>query len=279
MKILLLLLAGIAAWGQASPVKRNKTYAGAPTAGDCTAATVGVLTAVNTVPDPDSIYDCVDVAAAATWVVRGPGTGTVTSVGWTGGIVSVATATTTPAFTIAGTSGGVPYFSNGTTWASSTAPVAGQLMVWGGAGNAPTGVAANTYQPLDSDLTDIAALAPSRGGMIRRGAAAWENVALGATGALMSSDGTDAVWLARVSASSVIDFASINDGACLENTFTLTGSVLGDAPSLGMSAALNTGLQATVEVSATDTAKVKICNFSGAAVNPASMTFTARVVR
>jgi hypothetical protein len=64
--------------------------------------------------------------------------GTVTSVGWTGGIVSIATATSTPAFTIAGTSGGIPYFSSGTTWASSAALAASALVIGGGAGAAPS---------------------------------------------------------------------------------------------------------------------------------------------
>ncbi len=67
----------------------------------------------------------------------GGGSGTVTSVSWTGGIVSVATPTTTPAFTIAGTSGGIPYFSSSSTWASSGALTANALMIGGGAGNAP----------------------------------------------------------------------------------------------------------------------------------------------
>ena len=72
------------------------------------------------------------------------GTGTVTSVGWTGGIVSVATATTTPAFTIAGTSGGVPYFNSGTTWATSAALAANALVTGGGAGAAPATVTTGT---------------------------------------------------------------------------------------------------------------------------------------
>jgi hypothetical protein len=63
--------------------------------------------------------------------------GTVTSVGWTGGIVSVANQTTTPAFTIAGTSGGIPYFNSGTTWATSSALAANALVIGGGAGAAP----------------------------------------------------------------------------------------------------------------------------------------------
>ena len=62
----------------------------------------------------------------------------VTSVGWTGGIVSVANPTTTPAFTIAGTSGGVPYFSSTSAWASSNALLANALVLGGGAGAAPS---------------------------------------------------------------------------------------------------------------------------------------------
>lgn len=70
--------------------------------------------------------------------------GTVTSVGWTGGIVSVGTATTTPAFTIAGTSGGIPYFSSGTTWATSAALAANSIVIGGGAGVAPSTMTTGT---------------------------------------------------------------------------------------------------------------------------------------
>ncbi len=64
--------------------------------------------------------------------------GTVTSVSFTGGIISVATATTTPALTVAGTSGGLVYFSSASTWASSGAMASGQFVLGGGAGSAPT---------------------------------------------------------------------------------------------------------------------------------------------
>ena len=67
--------------------------------------------------------------------------GTVTSVSWTGGIVSVANPTSTPAFTIAGTSGGIPYFSSGTTWATSGALTANAIVLGGGAGAAPAPLA------------------------------------------------------------------------------------------------------------------------------------------
>lgn len=76
-------------------------------------------------------------ATGLKWATVG-GTGTVTSVGWTGGIVSIATATTTPAFTIAGTSGGIPYFSSASTWASSAALAANAIVIGGGAGAAPS---------------------------------------------------------------------------------------------------------------------------------------------
>jgi len=74
-----------------------------------------------------------------TWATpAGSGSGTVTSVSWTGGIVSVGNPTTTPAFTVAGTSGGIPYFSNGNAWASSGALTANALVIGGGAGAAPS---------------------------------------------------------------------------------------------------------------------------------------------
>ena len=70
--------------------------------------------------------------------------GTVTSVSWTGGLVSVATATTTPAFTVAGTSGGIPYFSSASTWASSAALTQYGIVHGGGAGATPVATAAGT---------------------------------------------------------------------------------------------------------------------------------------
>lgn len=74
------------------------------------------------------------------WQLQNPQTnnGTVTSVGFTGGLISVATGTTTPAFTVAGTSGGIPYFSGASTWASSGALAANKVVLGGGAGVAPS---------------------------------------------------------------------------------------------------------------------------------------------
>jgi hypothetical protein len=81
-------------------------------------------------------------AGAPTWATDAGGT--VTSVGFTGGIITVANPTTTPAFTIAGTSGGVPYFSSASTWATSAALSAGALVQGGGAGVAPSTITTGT---------------------------------------------------------------------------------------------------------------------------------------
>jgi hypothetical protein len=74
--------------------------------------------------------------SAGTLTSTGSG-GTVTTVGFTGGLISVATATTTPALTVAGTSGGIVYFSSASTWASSAALAANAIVLGGGAGVAP----------------------------------------------------------------------------------------------------------------------------------------------
>lgn len=70
--------------------------------------------------------------------------GGVSSVGgsFTGGLISVAgspvTSTGTIAFTVAGTSGGIPYFNSATTWATSAALTANMPVIGGGAGVAPS---------------------------------------------------------------------------------------------------------------------------------------------
>ena len=86
--------------------------------------------------------------SAPTWAAAAA-TG-VTSVAstFTGGIVSVSgtpiTSTGTLAYTVAGTSGGIPYFSSGTTWATSAALTQYGVVYGGGAGAAPASTAAGT---------------------------------------------------------------------------------------------------------------------------------------
>ena len=102
----------------------------------------------------------------ASWAAA-PATG-VTSVGqtFTGGIVSVAgspiTTTGTLALTVAGTSGGIPYFSSGTTWATSAALTQYGVVYGGGAGAAPVATAAGTAGQI---LTSAGASAPAWGSL------------------------------------------------------------------------------------------------------------------
>lgn len=83
-------------------------------------------------------------------VIKTSGSGGVSSVGqtFTGGLVSVSgspiTTSGTLALTVAGTSGGIPYFSGATTWATSAALAANALVVGGGAGAAPSTVTTGT---------------------------------------------------------------------------------------------------------------------------------------
>ncbi|CAB4161336.1 hypothetical protein UFOVP773_45 [uncultured Caudovirales phage] len=98
----------------------------------------GTTTPVITLQVPTASASNRGALSAADWTTfNGKGSGTVTSVGFTGGIITVANPTTTPAFTIAGTSGGIPYFSSASTWASSAALAAGSLVLGGGAGVTP----------------------------------------------------------------------------------------------------------------------------------------------
>ena len=76
--------------------------------------------------------------------------GTVSSVAqtFTGGIVSVGgspvTTSGTLALTVAGTSGGIPYFSSSSAWASSAALTQYGIVYGGGAGATPVATAAGT---------------------------------------------------------------------------------------------------------------------------------------
>jgi len=81
-------------------------------------------------------------ATAPEWTTV-TGTGSVTSVAqsFTGGLISVAgspiTTSGTLALTVAGTSGGIPYFSSASAWASSAALANNAIVIGGGAGAAP----------------------------------------------------------------------------------------------------------------------------------------------
>lgn len=87
-------------------------------------------------------------AGAPTWAAAASGTVTSVAQSFTGGLISVAgspiTSSGTLALTVAGTSGGIPYFSSASTWATSAALAANSLVVGGGAGAAPATVTTGT---------------------------------------------------------------------------------------------------------------------------------------
>jgi len=99
--------------------------------------------------------------------------GAVSSVAqtFTGGIVSVAgspiTGSGTLALTVAGTSGGVPYFSSSSAWASSAALAANALVIGGGAGAAPatttTGTGVLTFLGTPSSANLLSAMTDETG--------------------------------------------------------------------------------------------------------------------
>jgi len=104
----------------------------------------GTTTPVITLQVPTASATNRGALSAADWTTfNNKGSGSVTSVAqsFTGGLISVAgspiTTSGTLALTVAGTSGGIPYFSSASTWATSAALTASALVVGGGAGAAP----------------------------------------------------------------------------------------------------------------------------------------------
>lgn len=79
--------------------------------------------------------------------------------------------------------------------------------------------------------------------------------------------------------SATIDFSAIADGACSTSTITVSGAATGDNVAAGWPSALASGLVGTMSVSATDTVTARLCNWSGASVDPASATYSAAVTK
>lgn len=77
-----------------------------------------------------------------------------------------------------------------------------------------------------------------------------------------------------ISGSSSIDYATIPDGSCADNTFSVTGLAAGDTLSVGLPSGISGGILGMGFASAMDTAKVRLCNFSGAAVDLSSLTYS-----
>jgi hypothetical protein len=135
---------------------------------------------------------------------NGAGSGTVTSVAFSGGVVTVTNPSAAASMTVAGTSGGIPYFSSASTWASSGALAANGVVLGGGAGSAPTVTSA--------DSTTTHALFATAGAPGFRAIAAGDIPALnqsttgtagGLTGSALSGDVTNSGNAVTIAANAV----------------------------------------------------------------------------
>jgi hypothetical protein len=184
--------------------------------------------------------------AAGTLSATGAG-GTVTSVAqsFTGGLISVSgspiTTSGTLALTVAGTSGGIPYFSSGSTWASSAALAAGSLVLGGGAGATPattatgtgvvTALGVNTGTAGAFVVNGGALGTPSSGTVTNLTGTASININ-GTVGATTPTSGTfktilKSITLTGGSSTNTVPFSSEAFGAIRTSTVTLNNQVAG----------------------------------------------------
>lgn len=172
---------------------------------------------------------------------NGGGTGTVTSVGqsFTGGLVSVSgspiTTSGTLALTVAGTSGGIPYFSSASTWASSGALTANAIVLGGGAGSAPT--------PLGSLGTTTTVLHGNASGAPTFGAV------------VLTTDVSGILPSANGGAGSVSGIMQAN-GSGLTAAATLGNGLSYSSPKLSLTNTLNAQTGTSYAVASTDAASI-----------------------
>lgn len=196
-----------------------------------------------------------DGAGVTSWVASASG-GTVTSVSFTGGLISVANPTTTPAFTVAGTSGGVPYFSSTSTWASSAALAANALVVGGGAGSAPSTITTGT------------------------GIVTALGVATGTDGApsILIAHGAKALATSAIS-SATCTAAQTDTATGTATTDAIIASFNGDPTAVTGYVPLTTGMLTIIAYPTANTVNFKVCNNTAASITPGAITINWRVVR
>lgn len=84
----------------------------------------------------------------------------------------------------------------------------------------------------------------------------------------------------KIAATASLDFGSIASQSQADLTITVTGAAVGDTVALGVpTAAVTNGIVYSAWVSATNTVTVRAHNYTGSAIDPASGTFKATVVR
>jgi hypothetical protein len=124
------------------------------------------------------------------------------------------------------------------------------------------------------------------GGLDRRGWLSGNSI-IGGSGIVSVQSGgqttitvDSAVVPTFLTASATLNFPSIAAGTCsADMTFTMTGANPGDAVAPGWPGGLEAGLSGTMRVSAAGQIAVRLCALSASAIDPASATFRAVVVR
>lgn len=152
------------------------------------------------------------------------GNGTVTSVAqsFTGGLISVSgspiTSSGTFALTVAGTSGGIPYFSSASTWASSGVLTANGLVIGNGAGAAPSTTTTGT-----GVLTAIGNAVNTASGLVTQSGTLTNS-------SLLIGNGSSAGISSTTTGTGVVTALGVNTGS--SGAFVVNGGALG-TPSSG----------------------------------------------
>lgn len=177
----------------------------------------------------DNSVSALDAATFRTAI--GAGVGSVSSVAqsFTGGLINVAgtpiTSSGTLALTVAGTSGGIPYFSSASTWASSGALTANALVIGGGAGLAPSTTTTGT-----GVLTALGINTGTSGAFVVNG---------GALGTPSSGTVTNLTGTASININGTVGATTPNTGAfttlSASSTTTLSGLTASTALALDVS--------------------------------------------
>ena len=192
----------------------------------------------------------------------GASSGTVTSVAqsFTGGLISVGgspiTTSGTLALTVAGTSGGVPYFSSSSAWASSAALTANALMIGGGAGAAPA-----TTTTGSGVLTALGIAPGSAGGF-----------------STTIASGTSALGTSAISSgacASVVTTSATNTAT----TDVIMAGFNGDPTGVTGYAPATAGMLTIISYPSANNVNFKVCNNTSSSITPGAITLNWRVIR
>lgn len=85
-------------------------------------------------------------------------------------------------------------------WQGLTVGTSGTILRSDGTDAAWASLSTAGIQPLDADLTAVAAITEARGSLITGGASNWQGLTIGSAGTLLRSDGTDVAWASLATA-------------------------------------------------------------------------------